>query len=222
MQLSIMPRFLASFLITTLTLATCTAFATNPSNSSEQDPPPSLQSLRVQAHNGQVRARWYTYPLTRHVKGVGVDGTTLTMDDQTIWKISSATASVARRWGVGTTFVIYPNNWTFSSLFSKYEYALYNEVTREFVEARLSQGPFTQYAILTTQIYQIGADLFIELSDGSRWKVYTSQTNLEKLRDWKLRQAILVGKNYCSLPFCGAEYMLININQNNSITVDLQ
>lgn len=184
--------------------------------------PQSLQTLRMQAHNGQVRARWYSYPITRHVKGVGADGTTLTMDDQTIWKISSATASIARRWTPGTTFIIYPNNWTFSSLFSKYEYALYNELTHEHVEARLSQGPFVQYAILTTHIYQNGNAIFVQLSDGSNWKVYDSRNNRETVQEWKVRQAVLVGKNYSSIPFYMAEYILININQNNSITVDLQ
>ncbi len=157
------------------------------------------------------------YNVTRSVRGVGARGTTLTMDDQTIWEIASSSASTAKKWGAGTTFTIYPNNWSISSWLSSYEYALYNEATGDWVESTLSEGPFVKYAVLISDIdYYQG---YVRLSDGSMWKMGNSYFELQKLATWGTRQAVLVGKN---TGWFTPSFILININQNEYIAADFQ
>ncbi len=177
--------------------------------------PQELIAKNPSAAAYQKSAAWDSYNTVRSANSVGVNGLTLTMDDQTVWEIAPSSAYVAKSWGPGTRFIIYPNNWTIGGWFSKYEYALYNPDTRNWVEAQLSEGPMVKYAVLTTNIDQNQG--YIRLDNGSVWKLVRSSKAFAKIRDWKARQAILVGRN---TGWFTNGFILINLNENEYVPVD--
>ena len=152
------------------------------------------------------------------LKAVGAEGTTIAMNDETVWAVSPETASIAANWAPGAALLITPNH----TWFSHYNYCLENKSTGEYVTANLSQGPFVKYATFIRYKHCCNGDL--ALSDGSLWRVHAPQGRLirafgpkNRYPFWKKGQAILIGENDSIF---GGRYILININENNYVTAD--
>ena len=66
---------------------------------------------------------WFSrsYHPTYFVKSTGVDGETLTMNDETIWAIASNSMDIVASWAPNSPIVISPSRW-----YSQYEYYLTN------------------------------------------------------------------------------------------------
>ena len=143
---------------------------------------------------------WFSrsYHPTYFVKSTGVDGETLTMNDETIWAIASNSMDIVASWAPNSPIVISPSRW-----YSQYEYYLTNIATNETATAKLSQGPLVKYTIL---IQEIGWNTgFISLSNGTRWVVHPARDAWS----WQEGQAVLIGQSSRR-----TGYILININEN--------
>lgn len=139
-----------------------------------------------------------------YVKSIGVDGETVITTDETVWQIASSSAQVARCWPTNTMITISPSGW-----FSRYDYYLTNTATGESVNAKLSQGPFLQYAIFITQLNQFNRT--VTLSNGMGFQMSSDSA----LASWKVGEAVLLGIN---TGWFGGPSMIVNINENNYVT----
>lgn len=150
--------------------------------------------------------RWYVPPYqpTYYIKSIGAGGSTIVMYDETVFAIDDSSAYIAARWVENSPIIITTSGWG-----SKYEYCIKNEITKESVTAKLSQGPFEKYAVYISYIDWNNGQVY--LKDGSRWEV-TPNTNFLY---WTKDQAVLMGKN---TGWWGRDYILININENNYLT----
>ena len=154
---------------------------------------------------------WYgqDYQPVYYITTVGSGGNTISTHDETVWLISPKTAKKASWWVAETPITITPNY----SWFSFYDYCLVNQITKESVEANLSQGPLMKYALFIRRIDPYYG--YIELEDNSQWKVDTGS----RLYTWQIGQAILLGENSS---WFGRDYILVNINENNYMTASQQ
>jgi hypothetical protein len=144
-----------------------------------------------------------------YVKSIGADGETVITTDETVWQISHSSAKIARNWPENAIVTITPcKNW-----FAKYDYYLTNNTTNECVNAKLSQGPFLQYAIFITQLNHYNNS--VTLSNGMCFHV----TSGRNFATWKVGQAVLLGVNNS---WFGAANMIININENNFAPAERQ
>ena len=143
---------------------------------------------------------WFSrsYHPTYFVKNTGVDGETLTMNDETIWAVASNSMQIVASWPPNSPIVISPSRW-----YSQYDYYLTNIVTNEIATVKLSQGPFVKHSILIQEIdWNTG---FVSLSNGTSWVVRPASDAWS----WQEGQAVLIGQS--SRP---TGYILININEN--------
>jgi hypothetical protein len=143
---------------------------------------------------------WFSraYQPIYYVKNTGVDGETLTMNDETVWVIAGTSMYTVASWGPNSPIVISPSRW-----YSQYEYYITNIFTNETVTAKLSQGPFVEYSILIQQIdWNSG---LVYLSNGTRWAIHPDS----RMWPWQAGQAVLIGES--SGP---TGYILLNINEN--------
>jgi hypothetical protein len=139
-----------------------------------------------------------------YVKCVGADGETLITTDETVWQIAPSSTNIILGWPENSTITISPSKW-----YSKYDYYLTNSATQECACAKLSQGPFLQYAIFVSQIYHYTHSL--TLSNGTVWLI-AGDPNFDS---WQVGQAVLLGVNDT---WFGRPNMIININENNYVT----
>ena len=148
---------------------------------------------------------WFSqsYQPTYYIKSTGVDGETLTMNDETVWAIASNSASIVASWTPNSPIVITPSNW-----YSQYDYYLTNALTHESATAKLSQGPFVKYAIFIQQIDWNNG--FVYLTNGTRWTFSPSN----RIRPWQAGQAVLIGLN---TGWFSKSYILVNINEDNHL-----
>ena len=146
---------------------------------------------------------WFSqaYQPTYYIKSTGVDGETLTMNDETVWAIASNSASTVASWAPNSPIVITPSKW-----YSQYDFYITNALTHESATAKLSQGPFVKYAIFIQQIdWNSG---FVYLTNGTRWTFSPSC----RIRPWQAGQAVLIGLN---TGWASNGYILVNINEDN-------
>ncbi len=149
-----------------------------------------------------------TYNPIYYVKSIGADGETLITTDETVWQIAPFSTQIILGWPENSTIIISPSNW-----YSKYDYYLTNATTQEIVNAKLSQGPFLQYAIFITQLNQYNKS--VTLSNGMGFQM----ANDRSFASWKVGQAVLLGVNN---GWFGGSNMIININENNYATANRQ
>ena len=152
-------------------------------------------------------AYYQAFQPTYYIKGIGADGSSIALTDESIWTIAASSAPIACRWTQNTPILITPSHW-----YSQYRYYLVNKLTSESVTAKLSQGPFRKYSILIDHIDQCHG--FVYLSNGTRWLVSPDW----QFSSWKTHQAVLIGENNS---WFGNPYILININENNYVTASL-
>jgi hypothetical protein len=141
-----------------------------------------------------------------YIKSIGVDGETLVTTDETMWQISKHSTKIASRWSPNCTITITPSSW-----YSSYDYYLVNNTTGEQVTAKLSQGPFLEYAIFITHLNPYNGT--VSLSNGMQWHVSRNRN----FASWQVGQAVLIGNNSS---WFGKDHILININENNYATSD--
>ena len=140
------------------------------------------------------------------LKNVGPRGKTLITTDETIWEIASRDAAKLDNWVPNSAIVIMPNY----SWLSSYDYMLINKWTNETVRANLSQGPYVSTAIFIDAInLETGT---LALSNGTHWSVGKTKP----FSYWRTGQAVLIGENDT---WFGKPNILININENNFVTV---
>ena len=164
-------------------------------------------------HPPQVEAKCWPggcylpkYQPTYYIKSIGADGETVTMTDETVWKIADSSAYIAARWIENSPIVITPSQW-----YSKYDYYITNKLTDESITAKLSQGPFVKYAVFIQQIDWYNG--FVYLTNGTRWNAFAD----DNFRSWQVGQAILIGENN---GWFADNYILINVNENNYVTAN--
>lgn len=146
------------------------------------------------------------------IKEVGFNGGTLSTYDETVWEIPKYNSYIAKTWGKDSSIIITPNyNW-----FSSHKYRLKNTLTNQSISATLSQGPYASKAIYITEINRYQG--FISLSNGSQWHFTPKEAWSSPFATWKVGQAVLIGESDTWFP---PDYILININENNYISVDL-
>jgi hypothetical protein len=157
------------------------------------------QTCKAKCFGGE----WFSqaYQPTYYVKCTGVDGETLTMNDETVWAIANNSMSTVASWAPNSPIVITPSNW-----YSQYDYYITNVLTHESATAKLSQGPFVKYSIFIEQIDWNGG--FIYLTNGTRWTIAPSN----RVRPWQAGQAVLIGLN---TKWLSRGYILVNINEDN-------
>ena len=140
-----------------------------------------------------------SYRPTYYVKGVGVDGETLTMNDETVFVIANNSMATVASWTQNSPIVISPSRW-----YSQYSYYITNTLTHETATAKLSQGPLVKYAIFIQQIdWNSG---YVYLSNGTQWTIRSSNN----MRPWQAGQAVLIGQNAWL-----TGYILVNVNEDN-------
>lgn len=172
------------------------------------------QQWKAKDFGAQRKGNFYTP--TYLLKSVGASGKTLVTNDETVWSIDPYYAPCVSRWPAQSRIVIKPNRFhvfDYRTWFTSHDYWLYNQTTGERALADLENGPLLKYAILINTI----RDNYIQLSDGSIWIIEPSFDNLDKLRDWKVQQAVLIGEN--DNVFGYNDYILINLNENNYVSV---
>lgn len=148
-----------------------------------------------------------------YIKSIGANGKTLAMYDETVWEISSSGSYTARNWSPDSPIIIQLNH----SWLSSYDYRIFNPTTNESVSANLALGPFAQNAIYITDINPYTN--VISLSNGSYWVCNYWDTNSPKYKQWKEGQAVLIGETDT---WFSPYYILININENNSVSVSIR
>ncbi len=146
------------------------------------------------------------YQPTYYIKSIGADGDTLTMTDETVWKIAESSAYTAARWIENSPIVITPSRW-----YSKYDYYITNKITNESVTAKLSQGPFVKYSVFIQQIDWHNG--LVSLTNGTRWHASVDKN----FYYWQVGQAVLLGEN---TGWSSQDYILININENTYVSAN--
>jgi hypothetical protein len=144
------------------------------------------------------------------IKDIDTSNKILTTYDGTIWDIADEGISIASTWKLTTPLVITVN----TDWFTSYIYRLRNAATGETIPANISQGPFVENSILITSI----ENGVVTLSNETNWTVgYWQQTSA--FNKWTAGQAVLIGETASgSSPY----YILINLNENNYVSVDYQ
>jgi hypothetical protein len=145
-----------------------------------------------------------------YIKDIGAKGKTLTTYDESVWTISDRGARVASKWKPESPVIIALNK----SFFSSYTYLLKNLSTQESAPANLALGPFVENAIFIVSFH----NNVITLSNGSEWTI-GFWNRLGAFKKWKIGQAVLIGETGSQRSPC---YILINVNENNYVSVDLQ
>lgn len=145
-----------------------------------------------------------------YVKDIGAKGKSITTYDETVWEISNRGSKITSKWVQDLPIIITLNH----SWFSSYEYCLKNPATQELAPANLSLGPFLENAIFISSINH----KTISLTNGSKWTT-SFWTTLGSLKNWDEGHAVLIGETGNN---CPPYYILINVNENNYITVDLK
>lgn len=163
----------------------------------------------------QVCASGYYYPPQFHrATSIAVDGSSIEIEDGSIWKINPEQQYEIREWLPEDPLSISPN----TSVFGSGNYYITNKARNIYVEANLHLGPilkgeFTKRIISIDYTY---GELILEDGAGYRTTWMIDSGDRRTLNTWYLDQAVIVGTNdsWLSGWFSSSDSILINVERN--------
>jgi hypothetical protein len=128
-----------------------------------------------------------------------------------------------QKWPVNSNIRIYSKGWG-----SSYDYQLYNEATKETVQANLSSAPYLYDPLNPAYLNPANSYLAasnpmtgdVALYGGAQYRVSSSYQDKTQLANWQQDDIIIVGDNDTSVDWFGCQYILINIATNSYVTAD--
>ncbi len=155
------------------------------------------------------------YPSDVHwIIAVAASGESLTLEDGSVWKISSYDASKIRGWSSQDALMITQNNaWG-----SRYLYRIVNQNLNCAVAANLYLNPINDdaHARYVVSIDTIHGELV--LSDQTRWKV--SSWDSSPFKEWRLNDAVIVGYNSGWDSSCRGLLINVSLKKNQSVRAE--
>lgn len=138
---------------------------------------------------------------------VTIFGEQVTLEDGSIWTVSSWDQWKTLDWYTTDTILVMQNKW----LFSSYKFMLVNQNTGKEVECNLTLGPIYSGAY-THWIVAIDYYNFeVILEDGSIWQI--DPFDYSVMKKWLVNDTIIVGVNEASCVY--HPNILINVNMVN-------
>lgn len=157
---------------------------------------PLKASLYVTTHQGV-----YHNPLS-----VGVLGESVTLEDGSVWSVSSDDTYKTLNWLTSDLIVVSPNH----AWFSVYDYVITNQNTGVSVKANLILGPIVDavYRHWVVAIDYLWDRVWLE--DGSIWTLFDSSIS----KQWQVGDTVIIGVNdgWFSTSYPN---ILINVNMLN-------
>lgn len=186
-----------------------------------------LQAKRVR-HNAKScwssKGTYFYQPAQHVVKTKGPKGELIELENGATFSVRERDGRVAAKWQPNTPVKICAASWS-----SSYDYTLYNEISKEYVEANLSAAPFkwdqNNTAFLSplnwyiVGINQLSGDLMLDNGRGNRihFQINATISEREIFKKWEKGDMILIGENH---GWFGSDFIIIDIESNNSVSAD--
>ena len=175
-----------------------------------------LFATKSYAYFGDQLSRIYFHPIHHWVIDFSDSEKTLTLEDGSVWTISSPYSAV-NDWHRNDplTISIVPEGW-FSN--SYYQITNHNERSYQMVKAHLLKTPILKAEYTRQILYFDDTNRVITLTDRSRWKLTFDEYS--KCSNWAVGDCIITGTTRSSWNF--EDSVLINTNLNTYLKATLK